>query len=98
MDGEVRKQFQRMLEKQNMKFMLKTKVAAVDTSTDVVKLTLEPSAGGDQTILEADVVLVSAGRTPYTAGLGLDKIGVETESLWTEDSLQTSKAFTRLVM
>ncbi|KAI3696575.1 hypothetical protein L6452_28959 [Arctium lappa] len=83
MDGEIRKQFQRMLEKQNMKFMLNTKVVSVDTttSTDVVKLTLEPSAGGDQTILEADVVLVSAGRTPYTAGLGLDKIGVETDKM-----------------
>ncbi|KAL6621214.1 hypothetical protein ACP70R_033646 [Stipagrostis hirtigluma subsp. patula] len=74
MDGEVRKQFQRMLEKQKMKFMLKTKVVGVDTSGDGVKLTLEPAAGGEQSILEADIVLVSAGRTPYTAGLGLDAI------------------------
>uniref|UniRef100_A0A6M2EB96 Dihydrolipoyl dehydrogenase n=1 Tax=Populus davidiana TaxID=266767 RepID=A0A6M2EB96_9ROSI len=79
MDGEVRKQFQRMLEKQKMKFMLKTKVVGVDTSGDGVKLTLEPASGGDQTTLEADVVLVSAGRTPFTAGLGLDRIGVETD-------------------
>jgi dihydrolipoamide dehydrogenase len=81
MDGEVRKQFQRMLEKQKMKFMLKTKVVGVDTSGDGVKLTLEPASGGDQTTLEADVVLVSAGRTPFTAGLGLDKIGVETDKV-----------------
>jgi dihydrolipoamide dehydrogenase len=81
MDGEVRKQFQRMLEKQKMKFMLKTKVVGVDTSGDGVKLTLEPSAGGEQQTLEADVVLVSAGRTPYTAGLGLDTIGVQTDKV-----------------
>ncbi|PWA78995.1 dihydrolipoamide dehydrogenase [Artemisia annua] len=81
MDGEIRRQFQRVLEKQKMKFMLKTKVVSVDTSTDVVKLTLEPSAGGEQSILEADVVLVSAGRTPYTSGLGLDKIGVEMDKI-----------------
>ncbi|KAJ4843893.1 dihydrolipoamide dehydrogenase precursor [Turnera subulata] len=81
MDGEVRKQFQRSLEKQKMKFMLKTKVVGVDTSGDGVKLTVEPASGGDQTILEADIVLVSAGRTPYTAGLDLDKIGVETDKL-----------------
>ncbi|MCE3215889.1 hypothetical protein HAX54_003995 [Datura stramonium] len=49
----------------------------VDTVGDGVKLTLEPSAGGDQTTLEADVVLVSAGRVPFTSGLGLDKIGKE---------------------
>ncbi|XP_023514290.1 dihydrolipoyl dehydrogenase, mitochondrial-like isoform X1 [Cucurbita pepo subsp. pepo] len=79
MDGEVRKQFQRALEKQGMKFMLKTKVVGVDTSGDGVKLTLEPASGGEQTTLEADVVLVSAGRTPFTAGLGLDKLGIETD-------------------
>nr|GME15806.1 dihydrolipoyl dehydrogenase, mitochondrial [Ipomoea batatas] len=82
MDGEVRRQFQRTLEKQQkMKFMLKTKVVSVDSSGDGVKLTLEPAAGGDQTVLEADVVLVSAGRTPFTAGLLLDKIGVETDKI-----------------
>ncbi|KAJ3702150.1 hypothetical protein LUZ61_005855 [Rhynchospora tenuis] len=81
MDAEVRKQFQRMLEKQKMKFMLKTKVVGVDTSGDGVKLTLEPSAGGEQQTLEADVVLVSAGRTPYTSNLGLDTIGVETDKV-----------------
>lgn len=79
MDGEVRKQFQRALEKQKMKFMLNTKVVSVDATGDGVKLTLEPSGGGDQTILEADVVLVSAGRVPFTSGLGLDTIGVETD-------------------
>ncbi|RLM97751.1 dihydrolipoyl dehydrogenase, mitochondrial [Panicum miliaceum] len=77
MDGEIRKQFQRMLEKQKMKFMLKTKVVGVDTSGSGVKLTVEPAAGGEQSVLDADIVLVSAGRTPYTAGLGLDTIGVE---------------------
>ncbi|KAJ7955288.1 Dihydrolipoyl dehydrogenase [Quillaja saponaria] len=79
MDGEIRKQFQRSLEKRGMKFLLKTKVLGVDTSGNGVKLTLEPAAGGDQTVLEADVVLVSAGRTPFTAGLALEKIGVETD-------------------
>ncbi|GAB4825615.1 dihydrolipoamide dehydrogenase precursor [Ancistrocladus abbreviatus] len=77
MDGEVRKQFQRSLEKNGMKFKLKTKVVGVDTSGDVIKLTLEPSAGGEQSTLETDIVLVSAGRVPFTAGLELDRIGVE---------------------
>ncbi|KAG6396366.1 hypothetical protein SASPL_142514 [Salvia splendens] len=81
MDGEVRKQFQRSLEKQKMKFMLKTKVVSVDTTGSGVKLTLEPAAGGEQTTLEADVVLVSAGRTPFTAGLQLEKIGAETDKI-----------------
>lgn len=81
MDGEVRKQFQRMLEKQKMKFVLKTKVVGVDASGDGVKLTIEPAAGGEQTTIEADVVLVSAGRVPHTSGLSLETIGIETDKL-----------------
>ncbi|GER28421.1 dihydrolipoyl dehydrogenase [Striga asiatica] len=83
MDGEVRKQFQRSLEKQKMKFILKTKVVSVDPSAKdgSLKLTLEPAGGGDRKTIEADVVLVSAGRVPFTNGLDLEKIGVETDKL-----------------
>ena len=61
MEGQVRKQFQRVLEKQKMQSMFRIKVASVDTSGDLVKLTLEPAASGEQSTLEADFVLVSAG-------------------------------------
>ncbi|KAL2922248.1 Dihydrolipoyl dehydrogenase 1 mitochondrial [Bienertia sinuspersici] len=81
MDGEIRKQFQRSLEKQGMKFKLNTKVVSVDSSGNGVKLVVEPSTGGEQTTLEADVVLVSAGRVPFTAGLGLEKLGVEMDKV-----------------
>ncbi|XP_074307350.1 dihydrolipoyl dehydrogenase, mitochondrial-like [Silene latifolia] len=81
MDGEVRKQFQRALEKQGMKFKLKTKVLGVDASGDTLKLTFEPSSGGEQTTFEADVVLVSAGRVPFTEGLGLGELGVEMDKM-----------------
>ncbi|CAA7400128.1 unnamed protein product [Spirodela intermedia] len=76
MDSEVRKLFQRALEKQKMKFMLKTKVVGCDVTGPGVKLTVEPAAGGPATTLEADIVLVSAGRVPFTAGLGLEALGV----------------------
>ncbi len=42
-----------------------------------VALTVEPAAGGDQMVLEADALLVAAGRAPNVDGLGLDKAGVE---------------------
>ncbi|XP_020599695.1 dihydrolipoyl dehydrogenase 1, mitochondrial-like, partial [Phalaenopsis equestris] len=79
MDSEIRKQFQRMLEKQKMKFLLKTKVLGVDTSGDGVKLELEAADGGEKHTIEADVVLVSAGRIPFTEGLGLERIGIQTD-------------------
>ncbi|MCB1495604.1 MAG: dihydrolipoyl dehydrogenase [Bauldia sp.] len=76
LDGEVAKQSQRVLARQGMAFKLASKVAAVDDSGDTLKVTIEPAAGGDAEILEADVVLVSIGRRPFTEGLGLAEAGV----------------------
>jgi dihydrolipoamide dehydrogenase len=76
MDGEVSKAFQRSLKKQGMKFKLSSKVTGVDASGDTLKVQVEPAAGGEAEYLEADVVLMSIGRKPYTDGLGLDAVGV----------------------
>src|ERR1044071_2045306 len=80
MDGEVAKSFQRILEKQGMTFKLGTKVTAIDTSGKMLKSKVEPAAGGAADIIDADVVLVSIGRVPYTDGLGLKEAGVELNS------------------
>jgi dihydrolipoamide dehydrogenase len=76
MDGEVAKQFQRMLEKQGFAFRLGAKVTGVDTSGKTLLAQVEPAAGGKSETLEADVVLVAIGRVPYTDGLGLKEAGV----------------------
>lgn len=76
MDGEVSKQFQRILAKQGMEFNLGAKVTGVVKSGDGAKVTFEPVKGGAAQTLEADVVLVATGRKPYTAGLGLEEAGV----------------------
>ncbi|MDH8137282.1 FAD-dependent oxidoreductase, partial [Klebsiella pneumoniae] len=70
MDGEVAKSFQRILEKQGVAFKLGAKVTGVDTSGKVLKVSVEPAAGGAAEVIDADVVLLSIGRTPYTEGLG----------------------------
>jgi dihydrolipoamide dehydrogenase len=79
MDGEVCKQFHRMLEKQGFKFHLGHKVAKVEKSAAGLTATIEPAAGGAPIALEADVVLVAIGRRPFTQGLGLEVLGVKTE-------------------
>ncbi|MFQ3451710.1 dihydrolipoyl dehydrogenase [Bradyrhizobium sp. UFLA06-06] len=76
MDGEVAKQFQRMLEKQGFVFKLGAKVTAVDTSGKTLQVKVEPAAGGAAETIEADVALVCIGRVPYTEGLGLKEAGV----------------------
>jgi len=77
MDGEVRKNAQRLFEKQGMTFKLSSKVTGVDTSGKTLKAKVEPAKGdGKAETIEADVVLVSTGRVPYTEGLGLKELGV----------------------
>lgn len=80
MDGEISKQFQKILEKQGIEFKLGMKVTKADSKSKEVKLTLEPAAGGKAEEMTADVVLVAVGRKPYTEGLGLDKVGVKLDN------------------
>jgi dihydrolipoamide dehydrogenase len=75
-DGEVAKQFQRILEKQGFAFKLGAKVTGIDTSGNRLAAKVEPATGGPSETLEADVVLVCIGRVPYTEGLGLKEAGV----------------------
>ena len=76
MDGDVRKEANKIFKKQGIEFKLKTKVTKAEVKGKKAVLTLEPAAGGDAETLEADVVLVSIGRRPNTDGLGLDKAGL----------------------
>jgi dihydrolipoamide dehydrogenase len=80
MDGEVAKNFQRILKKQGFEFRLGTKVTGAEKLKTKVKLSLEPAAGGDTETLDCDIVLVAIGRRPYTVGLGLEDLGVETDN------------------
>jgi dihydrolipoamide dehydrogenase len=76
MDNDVAKSFQRILEKQGLAFKLGHKVTGAKKSGSGLAVSIEPAAGGSAETVEADVVLVAIGRTPYTAGLGLAEAGV----------------------
>jgi dihydrolipoamide dehydrogenase len=79
-DSEVARQMQRLLQKQGFEFRLGTKVKSIDRQEDgSLTARLEPNAGGDMELLDADVVLVCVGRKPYTESLGLEAAGVETD-------------------
>ncbi len=70
-DGEVARQFHRILERQGISFNLASKVTAVDTSGPSLVASIERAAGGRVEQVEADAVLVAVGRVPYTTELGL---------------------------
>ena len=80
-DGEIGRQFQRMLQKQGLTFKLSSRVTTVDSSGKTLKVKVEPAAGGGAAeTIEADIVLVAIGRVPYTEGLGLEAAGVKKDN------------------
>jgi dihydrolipoamide dehydrogenase len=80
MDADVARTVQRILAKQGMTFKLASKVTKVARNGAAQQITIEPAAGGAATIMDADVVLVAIGRTPYTEGLGLEAAGVQLDN------------------
>jgi dihydrolipoamide dehydrogenase len=74
LDKEISSEFMKILKKQNIKFDLNTKVEKISKSSEGV--IVEISNKGNKSKLEADVVLISVGRKPYTDNLNLDQIGV----------------------
>jgi len=76
MDGEVRKEAAKIFKKQGMELKLSTKVTGAVVEGGKATLTLEPAAGGEASMLEADCVLVAIGRRPNVDGLGLENIGL----------------------
>jgi dihydrolipoamide dehydrogenase len=93
MDREVAKQAQRVLSRQGLEFRLSSKVSGAVAGGTGVALRVEPAAGGEAQDLEADVVLVSVGRRPFTRGLGLEELGIgvdERGAVQVDERFQTS--------
>ncbi|ABD53754.1 dihydrolipoyl dehydrogenase [Jannaschia sp. CCS1] len=77
MDAEVSKVFQRTLKKQGIGFTLGAAVQSVAATKTKAKVTYKLRKDDSEVTVDADVVLVAAGRKPYTDGLGLDALGVK---------------------
>jgi len=90
MDHELTKKFQTTLKKQGFKFQLKTKVVESEVHEDGVTLKTEASKGGKEKAAKYDRVLVATGRRPYTDGMNLDTLGIQTDKL---GRIQVDKQF-----
>ena len=89
MDKEISTEFMKILKKQGIKFELKTKVEKIIKSKNGVIIETF-SKEGKKNKFEADVVLISVGRKPYTKNLNLEKIGVELDK---KGSVKVNKNF-----
>src|SRR6266536_468321 len=74
-DLELSNLLQRLLTAQGMTFHLETKVSAV--KIDNGRATVIATKDKEELKFEADKVLVSVGRRPFSDGLGAEKAGVE---------------------
>ena len=78
MDKTMGKELQKSLSKLGMQFLLSHKVTGATAKGNKVTVTAD-SSKGEKVTLEGDYCMVAVGRTAYTEGLGLDKIGITVE-------------------
>jgi dihydrolipoamide dehydrogenase len=74
-DLELSNLLQRSLTAQGITFHLETKVSAV--KIDNGRVTTTATKGNEEVKFDADKVLVSVGRRPFSEGLGAEKVGIE---------------------
>jgi dihydrolipoamide dehydrogenase len=79
MDSEIAKAFQKILQKQGLKFILGAAVQGAEATDKGATVSYKLRKDDSEHTLSADVVLVATGRKPYTAGLGLEGLGVAME-------------------
>lgn len=80
MDGTMGKELQKVLKKLDFDIHLSHKVTGVKATAKGVTVTAE-NKDGKKFEVKGDYCLVSIGRKPYTEGLGLEKIDIETDSI-----------------
>lgn len=77
LDGQIGRALKRILGKQGISFLLKTRVTHAAKSRKGVKLTIVTE--GKEETRQFDKVLVAVGRKPLSHGLGLEETGVKTD-------------------
>ena len=73
-DSDISKKALRLLKRQGMRFLLKTKIEGIDLTDTGCRIAI----AGKEPIM-ADKVLMATGRTPYTEGLGFKELGGRTD-------------------
>jgi len=90
-DPEVVRVVQKKLESRGAKVHLKSKVLSISKNASDARVEIETPEGRIETT--ADRVLVSVGRKPRTEGLGLEELGVQTDTrgfITTDNRMQTN--------
>jgi len=90
-DPQVAQTLQRSLKKQGLKILLQTRLDKIETTADGIQATLTTTKGEQK--LVCDKVLVATGRRAYSAELGLEAVGLQTNKqgqLEVDENYQTT--------
>ena len=93
MDAETSSVLQQSLEKQGIKFRLRTRVVGTAKRDSETIVSLEPENGSRVEEIGCEVVLLAIGRQPFTTGLGLEEVGVRVNArgfIEVDDKFETS--------
>lgn len=75
MDRKLAELLQKSLQRQGLRIELQTTARAAERTASGVRVELDQR--GKTTVVEVDAVLVAVGRQPFTAGLGVEELGIE---------------------
>lgn len=75
-DQQVAAELYKALQKQGMEFKLGTKCLGARSEGSGMIVQTEEIATGTKSQIECDTILVATGRRPYSAGLGLENVGL----------------------
>ncbi len=91
MDQELTMEAQRIMEKNGIRFALHTQVLAIENGGAGARV-LAKLDSGEETVFEAEKVLVAVGRRSQIGDLNLEKAGVQTERgrIVTNDRMETN--------
>lgn len=78
-DQQMTKKLETVLSKQGMEFLFEVKVTGAKSGPNGVDVTFEEIKSKSQKSISGDIVLVATGRKPYSEGLGLEALGIETD-------------------
>ncbi|MEP1765699.1 MAG: dihydrolipoyl dehydrogenase [Sulfitobacter sp.] len=76
MDAEVSRQFQKLLSKQGLTFVMGAAVQKTEATKSKAKVTYKLLKDDSEHVIDADTVLLATGRRPFVDGLGLEDLGV----------------------
>ncbi len=93
MDKDISRNFKSILQKQGLKFHLKSSVESVVSKNKKGIVTFLNQISKEKIELSADIVLIATGRKPFTDGLNIEKLNIQINSkgqIKTNSKWQTS--------